>query len=65
MLSDIIVLEKRRYNMNDAVIGHVLLGPDSTSNRAINQWNDCSLPKKLEEGKWHNILPAIKFNVDS
>ena len=63
--SDVVVVEKRRYNLSDAVIGHVLLASDSTSNQAISQWNDCSSPMKLEEGKWHSILPAIKFNVES
>ena len=54
------VIMRGRIYTKDTVLGHVVIGPDSTRPGTIH-WQDTIVPHGLEVAKWHAILPVLNY----
>nr|XP_006811224.1 PREDICTED: synaptotagmin-4-like [Saccoglossus kowalevskii] len=54
------ILMKGRFYSRHGVVGHVLIGPDTTES-GIAHWNEAMQPRARETARWHSILPVSKY----
>ena len=54
------VVMRGKFRTKDGVVGHVVVGEDSTRD-GTKHWKDILSPRPSETVRWHTIMPVFNF----